>query len=305
MDNGAQISIVIITYNRQADMLELVQNIASLQYLELLKEVIIVNNRSTETYQPVEEFIRQPAHIPFQYFIAEENLGVSRGRNYAIQKSTAPVLVFIDDDALFQNKDVLLQIQNIFSEKQNERTGIAAFKVYYASTGELQVNAFPHKQFEQRKDLHQFDTYYFSGCAHAIRRTVFDTVGYYPENFFYGMEEYDLSFRTLKAGFKIIYDDRVIVLHKESPYGRISNKDKLRSMWVNKAKVAWKYLPKKYFYSTALLWSIQYLKRTRFNFGGWLKGWKQILKIPSAEQRSPVSSQITAYLKKVKARLWY
>jgi GT2 family glycosyltransferase len=198
-----------------------------------------------------------------------------------------------------------LQIQNIFTEEHNQTLGIAAFKVYYHSTKEMQVNAFPHKQFEQRKDLHQFDTYYFSGCAHAIRRSVFDSVGYYPENFFYGMEEYDLSFRTLKAGFKIIYDDRVVVLHKESPHGRISNKDKLRSMWVNKTKVAWKYLPKKYFYSVALLWSFQYLKKTGADFKGWIKGWKQIRRISSSEQRTPITSKNISYLDKVQARLWY
>jgi len=305
MTNVQQISIVIITYNRPDDMFELAQNIASLDYQELLKEVIVVNNNSTQSYQKIETFISLHPEVPFQYYLTKENLGVSRGRNYAIQKSTAPILVFIDDDALFQNKDALLEIHNIFTENDSSNKGIAAFKVYYHSTNELQVNAFPHKQFEQRKDLHQFDTYYFSGCAHAIRRPVFDTAGYYPENFFYGMEEYDLSYRTLKAGFKISYDDRVVVMHKESPGGRISNKDKVRGMWVNKTKVAWKYLPKKYFYSTALLWSIEYLKRTKGDFNGWIKGWKQVSKISQTEQRSPVSSNTISYLEKVEARLSY
>ena len=305
MNNSAQISIIIITYNRQADMLHLAKNITKLQNQHLLKEVIVVNNCSTENYQQVEEFIAQHPETPFHYFFSKENLGVSRGRNYAIQKSTGAILVFIDDDAFFENQDALLQIHNIFREEPNASMGIAAFKVYYYSTNQMQINAFPHKQFDKRKDLHQFDTYYFSGCAHAIRRSVFSTVGFYPENFFYGMEEYDLSFRTLKAGFKIVYDDRVVVMHKESPYGRISNKDKIRGMWVNKSKVAWKYLPKKHFYSTALLWSIEYLKRTKGDFKGWIKGWQQVRMIPGTEPRTPISSKTIAYLQEVDARLVY
>ena len=305
MNTSPEIAIVIITYNRPADMLELALNIASLEHRDLLKEIIVVNNNSSEGYQQVESFIGEHSEVPFRYYSLKENLGVSRGRNYAIQQSTAPLLVFIDDDALFGNKNALLNIHDIFTERANESTGIVAFKVFYHSTGELQVNAFPHKQFEERKDLHQFDTYYFSGCAHAIRRTVFDTVGYYPENFFYGMEEYDLSYRALKAGFKIVYDDRVVVMHKESPGGRISNRDKIRGMWVNKSKVAWKYLPKKYFYSTAMLWSVEYLKRTGGDFKGWLKGWRQVRCIPRTEQRTPVSSKTTDYLEKVDARLSY
>lgn len=305
MSESAQISIVIITYNRESDMLYLAENIASLDYRELLKEVIIVNNKSTESYRKVEEFIAGKPEIPFRYFVSEENLGVSRGRNYAIQNSTAPFLVFIDDDAFFFSRDALQQIQYMFTEEKNEQAGIASFKVYYYATKELQKTAFPHKEFQQRKQLTHFDTYYFAGCAHAIRRSVFDKVGFYPENFFYGMEEYDLSYRALKAGFKIIYDDRIVVFHRESPGGRVSNKEKMRSMWVNKTRVAWKYLPKRFFYSTALLWSLQYLKQTRFDLSGWFKGWRLVFHIPSSERRAPVSKQTRTYLEKVKARLWY
>lgn len=305
--NTAQLSIVIITYNRPGDMLELAKNISELDHLELLADAIVVNNRSSESYKEVEDFISHNPTIPFRYFKTEQNLGVSKGRNYAIQQSSASILLFLDDDALFQNKDALLQAVNIFNEPEvtDRRTGIAAFKVYYHSTLELQKTAFPHKQFDKRKALHHFDTYYFAGCAHAIRKEVFDTVGYYPENFFYGMEEYDLSYRTLNAGYRIVYDDRVVVLHKESPSGRLTNRDKLRGMWVNKATVAWKYLPVEYFYSTALLWSFQYLKKTSWHVNGWIKGWMQLFQIPANEKRSPVNKECLAYLKKVKARLWY
>lgn len=305
--NAAQLSIVIITYNRPADMLELAKNIASLDHLELLAEVIIVNNRSSESYAEVERFIDQSPTVPFHYFITESNLGVSKGRNYAIQKSTAPILLFLDDDALFQNKDALLQTINIFNsaDESDRKLGIAAFKVYYQSTLHLQETAFPHKQFEERKDLNHFETYYYAGCAHAIKRNVFDDIGFYPESFFYGMEEYDLSYRTINAGYKINYDDRVVVLHKESPEGRLTNREKLRGMWVNKTIVAWKYLPVKYFYTTALLWSFLYLMKTSFHFNGWLKGWKEVTRISNKEQRTPVGKSGLCYLKKVKARLWY
>jgi GT2 family glycosyltransferase len=301
------ISIVLITYNRPDDMLELARNIGELSHLDLLKEVIIVDNKSTESYEKVEKFISDNPQLPFRYFRTEENLGVSKGRNYAIQQSQAPILVFLDDDALFKNKDALLQIATIFNEEDSKErpTGIAAFKVYYYSTGELQQTAFPHKQFQKRKALHHFNTYYFAGCAHAIKREVFQKTGLYPETFFYGMEEYDLSYRTLNADYKIIYDDRVVVLHKESPSGRLPNKEKLRGMWVNKATVAWRYLPFKFFFSTALLWSFQYLKNTKWDFTGWIKGWSQIFKIPGREKRKLLPKSCINYLRKLDARLWY
>jgi GT2 family glycosyltransferase len=314
------ISFVIITYNRPDDALELARNISELEGLdELVEEVVIVNNRSTVSYEVLETFIAANPEVPYQYVIAPENLGVSRGRNYAISLSRAPILFFLDDDALLRNKDALRYILPIFGISAfsasgevmpgaagGERpVGIAAFKIYYASTGEMQVNAFPHKRFAERKDWPHFDTAYFSGAAHAIRRSVFEQVGFYPENFFYGMEEYDLSYRALNAGFSIRYDDRVVVLHKESPAGRLTPKDKLRGMWVNKSKVAWKYLPLPYFVTTALLWSVEYLKISGGHPGGFLKGWRQIAGIPGVEKRSPVGRAAIAYLRRVKARLWY
>lgn len=302
------LSIVIITYNRPEDALALAENIHRLRGLaELVEEVVFVNNHSSLSYQALGAFIAAHPEAPFRYFNSPENLGVSRGRNYAIRQSRAPILVFLDDDALFEQPDALEAIVALFEEeeKAGRNTGIAAFKVYYYATMELQENAFPHKRFQERKDWPHFETAYFSGCAHAIRRVVFEEAGYYPENFFYGMEEYDLSYRALEAGYRLCYDNRVVVLHKESPGGRLTPREKLRGMWVNKSKVAWKYLPKLYFYTTALMWSLQYLRKSGGDMGGYWKGWKEIGKIPATESRRPLGRAALAYLRQVKARLSY
>jgi len=313
------LALVIITYNRPDDMLSLAENISQLSGLgELVEEVIIVNNRSSQSYQVVEDFITAHPEVPFRYVTAPENLGVSRGRNFAVRLSAAPILLFLDDDALIRNSDALYATMAIFSgdamaifseddEKvlPNRPVGMAAFKVYYYATGEMQPNAFPHKRFAERKDWPHFDTAYFSGCAHAIRRSVFDTAGFYPENFFYGMEEYDLSYRALDKGYRICYDNRVIILHKESPAGRLPPREKLRGMWVNKSKVAWKYLPRRYFFSTAFLWSLEYLKKSGWHASGFIRGWCEVARIPGTETRTPVGVPTMTYLRRVKARLTY
>ena len=304
------LSLVIITYNRPEDALDLARNISALEGLqEWVEEVIIVNNQRTVSYQILEDFIAAHPAIPFRYSVAPENLGVSRGRNFAIGLSRAPYLVFLDDDALFRNPDALRWIVPVFEGQDTEdpkRTvGIVAFKVFYFSTGEMQKNAFPHKRFAERHDWPHFDTAYFSGCAHAIRRTVFEQVGVYPENFFYGMEEYDLSYRALDAGYTIRYEDRVVILHKESPAGRLTPREKLRGMWVNKSKVAWKYLPVRFFFTTAFLWSLEYLKKSGWHPGGFLRGWGEVFRVPRTERRRPIGAGTLDYLRRVKARLLY
>lgn len=300
-----RIGFVIITYNRPADMLALMQNISQLSGKEeLLEEVIIVNNNSSTDYSLVEKYAAEHPNIPFKYILSDENLGVAKGRNYAIKQSSAPILIMLDDDAELEGIDALQQINKIYADHGNS-LAIASFKVLYYANRQMQKNAFPHKLFNQKKDLHSFDTYYYAGGAHAISREAIVKANFYPEDFFYGMEEYDLSYRLLDLGYHIVYTDKIVMLHKESPLGRQPNRDKMRMLWINKSKVAWRYLPKRYFVSTACMWSLEYLMKSRFDLLGWLLNWKRILQIPLHEKKKTVKSETMKYLKSVDARLSY
>jgi GT2 family glycosyltransferase len=300
------LSFIIITYNRPDDALALLQNIAQLnQAYELLEEIILLNNASATSYHSVDEFIQSQPGLPFRYFYSEDNLGVARGRNYALTLAKAPILIMLDDDAELQNKDCLVQLLQEFDKRNTERPkAIISFKVLYYETLLMQKNALPHKQYQKFCDKEFFETYYYAGGAHAIQRDVLNEVGAYPEDFFYGMEEYDLSYRILEAGYSIVYSSKIVMLHKESPLGRKPKEEKLRMMWVNKSSVAWRYLPRKYFISTTALWSLFYLKNTKLNIGGWLKGCKEVSRIIK-QKRTPLSKATLTYLKKVQARLWY
>jgi GT2 family glycosyltransferase len=300
------LSFIIITYNRPEDALALLENIYQLDNAtDLLEEIIIVNNASTSDYSKVENFIESHTGLPYYYFHADENLGVAKGRNFALQKSTSPILIMLDDDAELQNSDSLIRILEEFEKKNTTRPkAIISFKVLYYETRQMQVNAFPHKQFNIYKDRDFLETYYYAGGAHAIKRSVLEEVGTYPEDFFYGMEEYDLSYRVLNAGYSIVYSNKIVMLHKESPLGRKPKEEKLRMMWVNKTKVCWRYLPLKYLASTAFLWSFFYLKNAGLQFKGWMQAWKDISEITKSK-RYPINNETLKYLKTLKARLWY
>ncbi|MEY4278362.1 MAG: hypothetical protein RL377_366 [Bacteroidota bacterium] len=298
------IAIIIITYNRPEDMLALANNIVSLDHKEaLLEEVIIVNNNSSKDYTALKEFISLNKQVNFNYIESNENLGVSKGRNFAIQQAKAPLLLMLDDDCEIAEKNALQTIDELFRDKPN--TGIISIKVEYFHNRQMQVNAFPHKAFEKYKHLSNFETYYFAGGAHIVRKAVMEKIGNYPAQFFYGMEEYDLSYRILNAGYTIEYNSAVTMLHKESPEGRQPNKDKVKGMWLNKTIVAYTYLPKIHVLSTAIMWSLFYLAKTKFDLIGFIQNWKAIAKIPSRIKRTPLKKSTLAYLKKVNARLWY
>jgi hypothetical protein len=76
-------------------------------------------------------------------------------------------------------------------------------------------------------------------------------------------------------------------------------------MWVNKTKVAWRYLPFPSYFTTAIMWSIFFLLYSKFDLIGFLKGWAAILSIPFNERTNKISKSTLEYLNKVEARILY
>jgi GT2 family glycosyltransferase len=303
-----RISILIITYNRPDDLLELLENLSTQQHTaEVLEEILILNNASTESYNKVTDYIAANPALKTTYIWSDENLGVAKGRNKLIPISKGNLLLSIDDDMVFTKPDDLLRLSEMFNNQffNAANTGIITFRVIYYENREVQITAFPHKKYDDYKTKSRFLTYYFAGGAHIMKRELISATGLYPVDFHYGMEEYDLSYRALNAGFTIGYDDGVTVMHKESPLGRQANYKKLQMQWVNKSKVAWRYLPFRYFVSTALSWGVQYLRIAKGHLGTFFASLWMIAKIPFCEKRSVVSNTTLEYLRKVEARLKY
>ena len=303
-----KISILIITFNRPIDTMALLESIKSQSELtKYVGEILLLNNDSTIDYSEVEAFIVQNPQLPIRYFDHDENLGVAKGRNFLIERAEYPYLLVIDDDIVFGDTDAILNVSSLFSKDRyiENNTAAITLNIFYYETRERQKSALPHKHYEEYKDKEWFLTSYFVGAAHLMKKELFEKTGLYPEDFFYGMEEYDLSYRIIDAGYTLAYDNSVKILHKESPTGRVSNKTKLAMMWYNKCVVAYKYLPKKYFHSTRFLWMFEYLRKTKFDVIGAFKNYKKTFQIPKRIKKQRISNESLSYLDKVKARLWY
>ncbi len=303
-----RISILIITYNRPADLLELLQNISEQKDFDaVIEEILLLNNASTDDYTPVTQFIKQHTELRIAYIDSPSNLGVARGRNRLLTHAKGDIILSLDDDMVFTQPDDLLRLSTLFEEPyfREAHTGVITFRVLYYDNRQVQITAFPHKKYDQYKDKPQFLTAYFAGGAHIMLREALNVTGLYPEDFHYGMEEYDLSYRLLNAGYTIGYDNKVTVLHKESPLGRQPSFKKLQMQWINKSKVAWRYLPFFYFATTALSWGIQYMKEAKGHWGAFFSAIGQILAIPFTEKTQRISGATLQYLKKVEARLKY
>ena len=305
---ASSISILIITFNRPADVLDLLKDLNKQVYSDdVLEEILILNNASTESYEEVVNYIQGSPQLKVNYVWSDENLGVARGRNRLMQLAKGNLMLILDDDVLMTKENDLQRLSGLFEEPffKEANTAVITVRVIYHDNHQVQITAFPHKNYEKYADVPRFLTSYFIGCAHLMKREVIAKAGLYPVDFHYGMEEYDLGYRILDAGYTIGYDNSVTIEHKESPLGRQANYKKLQMQWVNKSKVAWRYLPIQYFITTAISWGIQYLRLSKGHLGTFFKSVWLVFKIPFTEKRSEVSKKTIQYLQKVGARLKY
>lgn len=300
------ISFIIISYNRPNDTAAALANVLQLQNAAgYEKDIVIINNGSTIAYTDFENYLHTLApnnRRLVNYHHSSENLGVARGRNLGVQMAKGNHLIFLDDDAEFEHDNAIPAVLQLLAKfKPDEMVKIIAFRELRTTTGQYYIAA----KNRQRAQLPQFFTNFYVGSGHLIMREVFDRVGLYTTEFFYGMEEYDLAYKALDAGYRIVYTAQITVLHKKSPHGRETETTLTRWNLENKTVVAYKYLPYFYVCTHLLLWSAYFLWQSGFKVGQLLLAFKNIAAKTGNTRRQPVSGKTLRYIRSVQGRLWY
>jgi len=293
------LSIIIITFNRKDELKECLASIFNQTILP--DEIIIVDNNSSDGTKDLfgPGKIDHPA---IKYYRLEKNLGVAGARNYGINKASGDILIFIDDDALIKSSDAFEKI--ILKFKNDPNLGVCAFKIVNFYTKQVIPEEFPHKDKSIMDLNEEFETSYFIGAAHAIKREVFEKCGLYPDEYFYGMEELDLSFRILDRGYKIVYCPDIVVLHKKSRRGRIKDKDKWIYLLRNRMCISYKYLSTKNFLISSLIWFVKVAIKSK-SFIVPILGVKAFFQMKNAFEKKPIKKRTLGKLKKLGGRIWH
>ncbi|NLC55721.1 MAG: glycosyltransferase family 2 protein [Armatimonadetes bacterium] len=296
------VSYVIITHNRAADLTEALQSILRQQYAPL--EIVVLDNASTDE---TPRLFAGPFNLPnIRYLRSETNLGVSGGRNLALEHATGELLVTIDDDSILRDPDATTKmVRRLQSEPD---LGVLTFRVVDYWSGELEAGAFPWKD-KKRDATREFETTWFIGTGHIIPRAVYERVGLYQEYFPYGCEEIDLALRILDAGYRIRYFPQVTVHHKKVTTRHTWRTTRFQAMHLqNRVKVAIRNLPWQYVLTTDLVRSAQVvLKHSRGNLAAVLLAhWYLARQMPRLlRERKPIGRETVRRVLKLKGPVLY
>jgi GT2 family glycosyltransferase len=202
-----KISVVVLTYNRSAQVLD---TLARLNALPDRFHLIVVDNGSTDG---TAEHIA--ARFPGVTLItAEENFGAA-GRNLGVASATTDYVAFCDDDMWWEPGSLSRAVELL---DQSPRVGVLSARVLVDAADETDATC-------RLMALSPLDATglpgpsligYMAGSC-VFRTPLYRQIGGYEPRFFIGGEETLVALDVLASGFAIVYAEELIVHHHPSP----------------------------------------------------------------------------------------
>jgi GT2 family glycosyltransferase len=217
---------VILNMNGRELLLETVESVSEMVYPNF--KIVVVDNGSTDGSQPVVK----SKYSSVTLIENGENLGFGGGNNvgikYALDRGAD--WIFLLNNDIKVDKNLLAELIKV--ARSDERIGLLAPKIYYYSEPEKiwyaggKVNFWTgnisHRGL-RKKDVGQYDevinTDYITGCALLSKREVVEKVGMFdPVYHPIYSEDTDLSERTRRNGFRLVYVPQAKLWHKVSAF---------------------------------------------------------------------------------------
>ncbi len=194
------LSVIIPVYNRAGLIGSVIEALLNQQTPPL--EIIIVDDGSTDNTGDV---VRS---YPVKY-IRQENRGPASARNRGFKESKGEVVAFIDSDCIARPD----WLEKVLSGFDSPEVGAVAGS-YDIANPESLLSRLIHAEIKWRHS--RFGRYIraFGSYNVAIRRDVFERLGGFDETYRTASgEDNDLSYRILKAGYKIRFVPQALVAH--------------------------------------------------------------------------------------------
>lgn len=202
-------SIIVCTYNR-AMMLNnalkclIHQNIGN----ELLYEIIVIDDGSTDETRHIVEKIASFCRVPIKY-LQEKGKGYTHAMNRGVTESQGKWLVFFDDDELADTN----WLKELYTVAVNEHVQVVGGSVVLLmSESGIQLSKlgpFCRALYGEHPTP--------GGGNLLVARTVFDSIGVFDEMFLTGGCDSDLLIRAQDAGFNIGWAPKAVIRHVISP----------------------------------------------------------------------------------------
>jgi GT2 family glycosyltransferase len=234
-----KVFISVINYNGASNTLDCLKTLNELQKDDFELLVNVIDNASKEPFD-----ISESRFTSFKTKIIRSSLntGFSGGHNINIKHalaSDADYVLILNNDT---KTDVNLLTELLKSAKSQPDYGVLVPKIYFERGYEFHKKKYTEGELGKiiwyaggvmdwrnliginrgvdEIDLGQYDkaseTELATGCCMLVKREVFEKIGSFDNRYFLYYEDADFTMRVKKKGFKIIYQPKAILWHKNA-----------------------------------------------------------------------------------------
>ncbi|MDO8659109.1 MAG: glycosyltransferase family 2 protein [Candidatus Parcubacteria bacterium] len=237
------VAISLLNFNGKNNTLDCLKSLENIRKMNFESSIIVIDNASVDgSVESIKQYISNGKHDGIKIIENKKNLGFSGGHNVAIKyafESGADYILVLNNDT-YVDHNFLKELLIIAEEDNN--IGILVPKIYFApgfeyhkdryskseigkvlwyAGGEMDwANVIGHNRGVDIVDKRQFDnaeeTELATGCCMMIKREVFDKVGMFDDKYYLYYEDADLTMRTKRKGFKVVYVPGSIIWHKNA-----------------------------------------------------------------------------------------
>lgn len=228
--------VVILSWNRTRDTLAAARSANEQEGVDV--SVWVVDQGSED--ECLARLRRESGTGEFVLVELGHNHGVAGGRNIGMKLGKAPWVVCLDNDAEFESRGALAHVARSFAGDSS--LGAIGFRIRNYFTGHDDPSCWVYPRPLKTESDRRFPAARYCGAGHALRREALERTSLYDENLFFYWEELDLSYQMIDAGYSIVYDPEVVVLHKVSPEARTNwSKDRFYYLVRNALYLDFKY----------------------------------------------------------------
>lgn len=200
------VSVVVVTKDRHKDLEECIGSYINSDYKPL--EIVVVDNNSKT---PVKNWVSRKFRN-IKIITLKENVGAAEGRNVGLSESMGDYILFTDDDAcaapdmvtklvcVFKKKKSAGIVQPLVYDKQKKNFLQGAGHDINLLTGRITAWGVKEEDKGQYNGIREVP---MCGCVWMVKKSVFEKIGNYDEDYFIPYEDSDFSLRARKAGYKL------------------------------------------------------------------------------------------------------
>ncbi len=206
-------------------------------------EIIFINDGSGEEVQKCLTSLEKTDMDDILVKVIEHQSpkGCAYSINEALRVSTGKYIFFNDSDTILQ-KNWQNQMKEVLDSDNN--IGVVGGVLLYPQTGGIQHcgigfssdigrHIFLNAPLQYAlKETYSVQAVIFALCA--IKREVFEKVGFMDEGFFNGYEDFDYQMRIKSLGYNIVVNSEVVAYHWENSNGihrSFNRKNNLARLW--------------------------------------------------------------------------